>query len=445
MYVTHDQEEALSLADRLVVLREGRVQQIGTPEELYAQPANRTSPLHGLPQPARPDGHRRSGFLGHRRGRRPPADRREPRLARPKAAAKVAIRPEDFVVGDGRRTPSTSRSRSSSTTAASCRSRPGWRPGCRVYLRTDERLAPGDTVTDRRPGRAGPGVRAMTALDRRCDGRPAPRCGTGWPSAASTAPCCSWCPAVLVTACAVLLPVPLRPPAVVPAGARAGSFANYREFFGDPYLRNTIWTTLGSRCPARCQRRCLGADRLPDARPRSAASGLLHDDPGRADHARHGAHRRGPARVLRPGRLVQPDAAPSSASDRPAGAAHHNYWGVLLSLVITGFPFAFLLTLSYLSGIDPTLEKAAATLGAGWWQRFRYDHPAAAGARPGDHLLPDVRAGVLRVPLGACWSATRPARPASSRSRPTTPRSSTTTTRRAPPIAMIMARRRCWS
>ena len=50
----------------------------------------------------------------------------------------------------------------------------------------------------------------------------------------------------------------------------------------------------------------------------------------------------------------------------------HNYWGVLFSLIITGFPFAFLLTLSYLSGIDPTLERAAATLGAGWWQRFRH-------------------------------------------------------------------------
>jgi len=40
VYVTHDQEEALSLADRLVVLREGRVQQIGTPEELHDHPAN---------------------------------------------------------------------------------------------------------------------------------------------------------------------------------------------------------------------------------------------------------------------------------------------------------------------------------------------------------------------------------------------------------------------
>src|SRR3954447_4605624 len=50
----------------------------------------------------------------------------------------------------------------------------------------------------------------------------------------------------------------------------------------------------------------------------------------------------------------------------------NNYWGVFFSLVITGFPFAFLLILSYLSGIDPALGRAAATLGAGWWQRFRH-------------------------------------------------------------------------
>src|SRR5437773_2934221 len=50
----------------------------------------------------------------------------------------------------------------------------------------------------------------------------------------------------------------------------------------------------------------------------------------------------------------------------------HNYWGVFLSLVITGFPFTFLLTLSYITGIDPSLEQAAATLGAGARRRFRH-------------------------------------------------------------------------
>jgi putative spermidine/putrescine transport system permease protein len=50
----------------------------------------------------------------------------------------------------------------------------------------------------------------------------------------------------------------------------------------------------------------------------------------------------------------------------------HNYWGVMLSLVITGFPFAFLLILSYITGIDPVLAQAAATLGAGAGERFRH-------------------------------------------------------------------------
>jgi putative spermidine/putrescine transport system ATP-binding protein len=39
VYVTHDQEEALSLADRILVLIDGQMRQIGTPEELYAKPA----------------------------------------------------------------------------------------------------------------------------------------------------------------------------------------------------------------------------------------------------------------------------------------------------------------------------------------------------------------------------------------------------------------------
>ena len=40
VYVTHDQVEAMTLADRIVVLESGQVAQIGTPKQLYEQPAN---------------------------------------------------------------------------------------------------------------------------------------------------------------------------------------------------------------------------------------------------------------------------------------------------------------------------------------------------------------------------------------------------------------------
>ena len=40
VYVTHDQEEALTMSDKIVVLSEGRIQQIGTPEDIYNEPQN---------------------------------------------------------------------------------------------------------------------------------------------------------------------------------------------------------------------------------------------------------------------------------------------------------------------------------------------------------------------------------------------------------------------
>src|SRR5919112_4345184 len=40
IYVTHDQVEAMTLADRIVVLRSGRIEQVGTPLEVYNRPAN---------------------------------------------------------------------------------------------------------------------------------------------------------------------------------------------------------------------------------------------------------------------------------------------------------------------------------------------------------------------------------------------------------------------
>ena len=41
IFVTHDQTEAMTLGDRIVVMKDGFVQQVGTPLELYRRPANR--------------------------------------------------------------------------------------------------------------------------------------------------------------------------------------------------------------------------------------------------------------------------------------------------------------------------------------------------------------------------------------------------------------------
>ena len=84
IYVTHDQVEAMTLADKIVVLRAGRIEQIGTPEQLYQKPCN---PFV-------------AGFIGSPRMNLLPATvmARAPALARlvPPAAALVGVRPEHW-------------------------------------------------------------------------------------------------------------------------------------------------------------------------------------------------------------------------------------------------------------------------------------------------------------------------------------------------------------
>ena len=98
LYVTHDQEEALSLSDRIVVMREGRIEQDGSPERVYHRPA---TPFV-------------AGFMGWQNllawrdgalvGGEGRGESRVP-LALPRAAQHVAWRPEHVaVVGAGQGT-----------------------------------------------------------------------------------------------------------------------------------------------------------------------------------------------------------------------------------------------------------------------------------------------------------------------------------------------------
>ena len=77
VYVTHDQEEALTMSDRIAVMNGGRIEQLGTPEDLYDRPATRfVAGLHRDDQPAQRDGRRPGGrrYDGASRQRRADGD-----------------------------------------------------------------------------------------------------------------------------------------------------------------------------------------------------------------------------------------------------------------------------------------------------------------------------------------------------------------------------------
>jgi multiple sugar transport system ATP-binding protein len=62
IHVTHDQVEAMTLATRIAIMHEGRIQQLGTPDEVYHRPANRyVAAFLGAPGMNFIDGHLRAG------------------------------------------------------------------------------------------------------------------------------------------------------------------------------------------------------------------------------------------------------------------------------------------------------------------------------------------------------------------------------------------------
>ena len=40
IFVTHDQEEALTMSDKIVIMKDGEIQQVGSPEDIYNEPVN---------------------------------------------------------------------------------------------------------------------------------------------------------------------------------------------------------------------------------------------------------------------------------------------------------------------------------------------------------------------------------------------------------------------
>ncbi|MEO0678014.1 MAG: TOBE domain-containing protein, partial [Pseudomonadota bacterium] len=82
IYVTHDQIEAMTLADRIVVLEAGQIAQVGTPRELYQKPANLFV----------------AQFIGSPRMNIIPS---EAVPAWAKGAAHVGVRPEHLTIADG--------------------------------------------------------------------------------------------------------------------------------------------------------------------------------------------------------------------------------------------------------------------------------------------------------------------------------------------------------
>ena len=145
---------------------------------------------------------------------------------------------------------------------------------------------------------------------------------------------------------------------------------NYENFFSDPFLYNTIYTTLALAVPVTLLNLIAAvpvAFRVRRMRHQRLITTILvlPITLGTVLVAEGMLNYFGPQGWFIRTLTILGLGSPSSVR------LVHNYWGVFLSLIITGFPFTFLLTLSYVSGIDVALENAAATLGARAAARFR--------------------------------------------------------------------------
>lgn len=149
-----------------------------------------------------------------------------------------------------------------------------------------------------------------------------------------------------------------------------GTFENYRRFFSDPFFRDTIWQTARLAIPAVVVNVLLA---LPLAYwLRYAARGrrlivailIFPLTLGSVLLAK------GLLNFLSGTGWLNRTLESAGLIEQPLQLVH-NYWGVLIAIVMADFPFVFLLLLSYAAGIDPAYERAASVFGANAWQRFR--------------------------------------------------------------------------
>ncbi|MBN9562742.1 MAG: sugar ABC transporter permease [Alphaproteobacteria bacterium] len=149
---------------------------------------------------------------------------------------------------------------------------------------------------------------------------------------------------------------------------QGGALSNYARFFTDPYLYDTIGTTLLIAVPVTLLNVIVSvpvALRVRNLRRQRLLTTILviPITLGTVLVAE------GLLNYLGPRGWLNRVLLEFGLAEHPVRLVH-NYWGVFLSLVITGFPFTFLLTLSYVTGVDPSLEQAGAMLGARARQRF---------------------------------------------------------------------------
>jgi putative spermidine/putrescine transport system permease protein len=149
-----------------------------------------------------------------------------------------------------------------------------------------------------------------------------------------------------------------------------GTLANYVAFFSDSFFRDSIWITMRLALPAALFNVLAAIPVAFKLRPRFRGKRFLQTL--LVLPITLGTVLTAQGLLIFAGRQgwLNQFLTATGIVDEPV-AFVMNYTGVFLSLVISGFPFSFLLISSYLSGIDPSLEAAATTLGAGWFERFR--------------------------------------------------------------------------